>query len=135
MSKENDQHIAAQQKTVAQVAQYYYNPNGEVHGFDSLGLDNAPDVLKSLFDSIGIDQHKNVHGAVAYGVEQYKARNGGEMPHPQVVASALAAAARAAVRHSQRPHHGQLDVVAQHCRQEGEPGRGARHQQIGRAHV
>ena len=93
MSKENDQHIAAQQKTVAQVAQYYYNPNGEVHGFDSLGLDNAPDVLKSLFDSIGIDQHKNVHGAVSYGVEQYKARNGGEMPHPQVIASALAAAA------------------------------------------
>ena len=44
MSKENDQHIAAQQKTVAQVAQYYYNPNGEVYGFDSLGLDNAPDV-------------------------------------------------------------------------------------------
>ena len=91
MSHTDEKIVAQQTQAVAEIASYFYK-KGEIQGFDSLSMEKAPTVLKSLFDSAGMTDHSQICNAIEYGVEQYKRRNGGDLPTANVVTSALYAA-------------------------------------------
>lgn len=82
----------AQQTATAQCQSYYFKSNEEFeNGFDSAqtAVEEYPEVLKAIFDSIGAEFAPDIDKAVMFGVAQYQARHGGELPHPSVIAAAL----------------------------------------------
>lgn len=99
LSPEIEKAYKEQQDQIAQCANYYYGGFNatEIAQFDSIAInpESRPDLVKSLFDSIGESGQANIDTAVRWGIEQYQARNGGELPHPSVIASALGAGLQA----------------------------------------
>lgn len=93
MSREQTQIIEQQNKAVYEVSRFF--GQSSVDGFDSLNTEHAPQVLKDIFDAVDTDFHKDIFDSVGYGIEQYKAKNGGEMPNPNVLTAALYAAKQA----------------------------------------
>ncbi|MBE2171028.1 hypothetical protein IIQ44_03805 [Acinetobacter oleivorans] len=84
----------AQRIATAQCQNYYFKGTDEFeNGFDSAQVESGeyPEVLKAIFDSIGIEHAPEVDKAVMYGVAQYQTRHGGELPHPSIIAAALTA--------------------------------------------
>ncbi|MBP5805969.1 hypothetical protein JR054_10320, partial [Acinetobacter baumannii] len=84
----------AQQLATVQCRNYYFKSPEELeNGFDSAqtAADEYPEVLKAIFDSIGIEYAPEVDKAVMFGVSQYQSRHGGELPHPSIIAAALTA--------------------------------------------
>ena len=83
MSREQTQIIEQQNKAIYEVSRFF--GQSSVDGFDSLNTEHAPQVLKDIFDAVDTDFHKDIFDSVGYGIEQYKAKNGGEMPNPNVL--------------------------------------------------
>ncbi|EPF2489676.1 hypothetical protein ACSP9A_002206 [Acinetobacter baumannii] len=84
----------AQQLATVQCRNYYFKSPEELeNGFDSAqtAAEEYPEVLKAIFDSIGIEYAPEVDKAVMFGVSQYQSRHGGELPHPSIIAAALTA--------------------------------------------
>ena len=93
MSREQTQIIEQQNKAIYEVSRFF--GQSSVDGFDSLNTETAPQVLKDIFDAVNPDYHKDIFDSVSYGTEQYKAKNGGEMPSANVLTAALYAAKQA----------------------------------------
>ncbi|GAA5003339.1 hypothetical protein GCM10023206_06950 [Acinetobacter puyangensis] len=92
LSNEAQQHFDAQSQAIATCAKYYFS-NGQVAGFDSISVEPSarPEPLQAIFDSIEEKYQAKIDDAVRMGIEAYQSRNGGELPHPSVIASALSA--------------------------------------------
>ncbi|WP_372557368.1 hypothetical protein [Acinetobacter pittii] len=96
----------AQQLATVQCRNYYFKSPDELeNGFDSAqtAAEDYPEVLKAIFDSIGMDYAPEVDKAVMFGVSQYQARHGGELPHPSIIAAALSAGLSGAKQASALP--------------------------------
>lgn len=71
----------------------YYLQNGEMAEFDSLAVEpkTLPAPLAAIFDSIDPEYHHRIDDAVRLGIGVYQARNGGDLPSNELIASALCA--------------------------------------------
>lgn len=82
-----------QQETIAACDRYYFGLNhNEMADFDSATTapKKLPAPLLALYDALGTtDYAENIDKAVRVGVSAYQYRNGGDMPHASVIASAL----------------------------------------------
>ncbi|MDO8935249.1 hypothetical protein Q7G06_05090 [Acinetobacter baumannii] len=106
LSDEIRKKYEAQQIATAQCRNYYFKSPDELeNGFDSAqtAADEYPEVLKAIFDSIGMEYAPEVDKAVMFGVSQYQARHGGELPHPSIIAAALTAGLSGAKQASSLP--------------------------------
>lgn len=94
MNKETQEHNLAILASVNECRNYFYSNKNEIAQFDSIGTEqnSRPKVLNALFDSIGDEKyHSKVDKAIQWGIESYQHKNGGELPHPSVIASAITA--------------------------------------------
>lgn len=98
MSQETQKAYDAQVNSVNQCANFYFQSNGEVKGFDSVAAEpkKRPAVLQDIFDSIDTQYHSKIDDAVRMGISAYQARNGGELPDASLIASALYAGVQVA---------------------------------------
>lgn len=87
--------LESQSKKIKSCSNYFFDQNGTVAGFDSLATDPSelPEDLNgiySAFDSIGQSDFKEkIDFAVKLGIATYQSRNGGDLPHASVIATAL----------------------------------------------
>ena len=100
LSKEMEAVINSQGAHAAQCAAYFYNGHdgAELSAFDSVHTapEKRPELLQACFDSIDSEHHNAIDGAVKWGIQAYQYKNGGDLPHPSLIAAALAAGSQVA---------------------------------------
>ncbi|MFV0408827.1 MAG: hypothetical protein ACK5LJ_03740 [Paracoccus sp. (in: a-proteobacteria)] len=93
LSKEMQNFHNSQTQLITSCKNYFLKDGNQLKEFDSsvASPEILPAPIRAIFDDIEPEYHAQIDRAVKLGISAYQKNNGGDMPHPSIIASALQA--------------------------------------------